>query len=142
MSCTIGMGRVWFVHCGCTRLMPSPTHATHSFRSSASTGGTHTLPFSPSSVFPKARARPALLSNSVNTGAGGGTSGRSDLRVRSAKESNLGVAQGEILPLASEEQCCYSSLSQAAFRNSTEQMQNSTSTGQSTVPIKFSLAHV
>lgn len=45
-------------------------------------------------------------------------------------ESNLGVVEGlKILSLAREEQCCYSFLSQEAFRNSKEQ-KNSTSTGQ------------
>lgn len=93
------MGRVWFVHCGCTRLMPSPTHATHSFRSSASTGGTHTLPFSPSSVFPKARARPALVSNSVNTGAGGAPQG--------AAISAFGQLRNQIWALHKEKSCLW-----------------------------------
>lgn len=55
---------------------------------------------------------------------------------------NWVLCKEKISSLASEEQCCYSSPSQAVFRNSTEQMQNSTSTGQSTVSVEFSLAHV
>lgn len=94
-------------------------------------GGTHTFPFSPSSVFPKARATRALLAQSIQGQQGG------DLRVQQFTLEGI-FAFGQlwnqiwvlwkekILPLASEEQCCYSFLSQAAFRNSTEQMQNST----------------
>lgn len=52
------------------------------------------------------------------------------------------LCKEKISPLASEEQRCYSSLSQAEFRNSVEQTQNSTSTGQCAVPAELSLEHV
>lgn len=92
----------------------------------------HTFPFSPSSEFPKARARRALLSNSANTGAAGlGSQGAAihpsrDLCVWSAPNQIWVLCKEKILPLASEEQRGHSSLSQAAFRNSKEQMQNFT----------------
>lgn len=125
----------------------SNTRLTHSFQSSASTGSSHTFPFSPSSVFPKARATRALLIQSIQGQQG------VDLRVQRFTLEGIFVLgqlwnqiwvlwKKKILPLASEEQRCYSFLSQAAFRNSTEQMQNSTSTGQRAMPAEFSLAHV
>lgn len=155
ICCTIGIRWVCFVHWGVLGSPFPPTPGScpvqHTRYSQLPIlrfyGGTHTFPFSPSSVFPKARATRALLAQSIQGQQGG------DLRVqRFTLEGIFAFGQlwnqiwvlwkEKILPLASEEQCCYSFLSQAAFRNSTEQMQNSTSTGQRAMPAEFCLAHV